>query len=104
MCFGLKVAASVRKSTLFPSQLQTHAHPALTILCMVQQQWPGMGALTPAVLSRLAKELKELTRQPCEGIRVGVKLLLLQHRLHLAASRPAAVWQQWIGWRRQTGP
>ena len=32
-----------------------------------------MGALMPAVLSRLAKELKELTRQPCEGIRVGVE-------------------------------
>lgn len=63
---------------------------ALTTLCMVQQKQHEMGALTPAVLSRLAKELKELTRQPCEGIRVGVELLL-QHRLHMAASRPAAV-------------
>ena len=43
---------------------------------MVQQKQPGMGALMPAVLSRLAKELKELTRQPCEGIRVRVELLL----------------------------
>ena len=32
-----------------------------------------MGSLVPAVLSRLAKELKELTRQPCEGIKVAVE-------------------------------
>lgn len=30
-----------------------------------------MGAPAPPVLSRLAKELKELTKKPCEGIRVG---------------------------------
>lgn len=29
-----------------------------------------MSAPAPAVLSRLARELKELTKQPCEGIKV----------------------------------
>lgn len=45
--------------------------PTLTTLCLGLQEWHAMGALVPAVLSRLARELKELTKQPCEGIRVS---------------------------------
>ena len=56
-----------------------HIPRALTMLCIVRQAQRTMGALVPAVLSRLAKELKELTRQPCEGIKVRGRQALL-HR------------------------